>query len=101
MEQLFRSVSAEPGLAFVVVTHQAHSHTSALVEILSRAAPIPVRPILDGAEPEANIIYVLQPDHVVQIASGKFKLQPWPTQGNTRPIDVFFASLAQDKGELA
>ena len=42
LEQFFKAVPADHGMAFVVVTHLSPSHESMLAEIIGRATPMPV-----------------------------------------------------------
>ena len=101
LENFFRSLPREPGMAFVVVTHQAHGQASALAEIIGRCASFAVQTVADGTRPAADNAYICPPDSVVTLVDGRLRLHSWPVEGTVKPIDDFFASLARDRGELA
>jgi two-component system CheB/CheR fusion protein len=48
LEVLFRSMPADTGMSFALVTHLARGHVSSLVEILGRYTPMPVKTAADG-----------------------------------------------------
>jgi two-component system CheB/CheR fusion protein len=50
LEALFRPMPAEPGMAFVVVTHLGPNHESMLAEIIARHTAMPVHPIVTGIQ---------------------------------------------------
>jgi two-component system, chemotaxis family, CheB/CheR fusion protein len=100
-ELLFRNMAEEPGMAFVITTHLAPGHHSALPEIVGRFTSMPVASAADGALLEPNRVYVCPPDNHVTVNQGKLYLHaPAPAQ-QRRPIDVFMSSLAEDAGERA
>ena len=72
-------------------------HDSALVDLLSRTTPLPVRPISDNLAVRPNCVHVIPPDTNLSIADGILKLQPRErSRLPHRPINAFFESLAQD-----
>src|SRR4051812_32033116 len=98
----FEAMPSDPGMAFVVVTHLGAGHESALPQILARSTPLPIAPVHDGATIEPNRIYVLSSDAVPTLRRKRLRLSQQPAgarEHNT--IDVFFASLAEDRGEDA
>jgi two-component system, chemotaxis family, CheB/CheR fusion protein len=102
LEQLFRAVPADNGLAFVVVTHLPPDRESLLVEILGRAARMPVVEAKDGERIAAEHVYVLPPSAILTIRGGRLRLRrTGPADRERAPIDVFFNSLAADQGEHA
>src|SRR5215470_9631393 len=48
LEEFFDSMPADPGMAFVVVTHQHPGHTSMLPELLRRKTEMPVVEAAEG-----------------------------------------------------
>ena len=75
LEVLFKSVPADSGLAFVVVTHLAPDGESMLAEILSRATKMPVVDAQDGHPVEAEHDYVLPPGAILTIHDGRLQLR--------------------------
>ncbi len=102
LEDFFRAIPSHPGMAFVVVTHLAPDRESFLTDILSRHTDLPVEVARDGQKVEPDRIYVLPPNASLTIADGRLRLRETEQGQHERsPIDVFFASLAQDQGEYS
>src|SRR5215472_3519043 len=102
LEQFFRAVPADNGLAFVVVTHLPHDRESMLSEILGRATRMPVVDAEDGERVEAEHVYVLPPGAILTIREGRLRLRRTAAADRERaPIDVFFNALAEDQNEHA
>lgn len=102
LEDFFRAIPSHPGMAFVVVTHLAPDRESFLTDILARRTDLRVEVAHDGQRVEPDGIYVLPPHASLTIAGGVLRLrQTDQGQHERAPIDVFFASLAQDRGEYA
>ena len=92
---------AEPGMAFIVVTHLGEGQKSALPEILARSTILPLgraRRRGDRAEPYLYPVVGCGADASAP-AAAPGRQQPTGRERNT--IDVFFASLAEDRGENA
>jgi two-component system CheB/CheR fusion protein len=101
-EGLLRPMPADTGMAFVIVAHLAPHKVSMLAEILARFTAMPVEQARDGVEVEADCVYVIPPDHALTIAGGRLRLHALPTpQRAQHPIDLFFESLARDRGHHA
>jgi two-component system CheB/CheR fusion protein len=100
--RLLQNLGAEPGIAFVLISHLDPTHESSLVDILSRATPMPVRPACDGDVVEPNRLYVMSPNTELVIAGGALGLVPRSEEpGPHMPIDRFFRALAEDQGRQA
>lgn len=67
LERFFRPFPAEPGLAFVVITHLSPTHPSHMREILARFTPMTVRTADDGLELKPNEIVVITEDTILDI----------------------------------
>src|SRR6185295_10444203 len=61
LEEFFCHLPANPGAAFVVVSHQHASHSSLLPDILRRWTALPVLEASDGLSVEPNTIYLPPP----------------------------------------
>jgi two-component system CheB/CheR fusion protein len=102
LEDFFKSVPPDPGMAFVIITHLSPDRESYLTDILARHTPLPVQAASDGQKVEADRVYVLPPNASLTIADRRLRLRETePGRHERMPIDVFFASLAQDCGEYA
>lgn len=102
LEAFFQGVPSDSGCGFVVVTHLNPERRSLLHEIVARYTTMPVHVAEEGAEIAPNAVYILPADAVLGIARGRLRMrQLSSSRRDRRPIDVFFASLAQDQGECA
>ncbi|MGB7951167.1 MAG: chemotaxis protein CheB, partial [Candidatus Binatia bacterium] len=102
LEKFFKKLPAEPGMAFVVVQHLDPTHKSLLPELIRKFARLDVNEIDDQMPVAVNNVYVIPPDRDLGILHGVLQLLP-PTEprGLRHPIDFFFRSLAQDRGDRA
>ena len=101
LEQFFKAVPADHGMAFVVVTHLSPNHESMMAEILGRATQMPVFYARDGESVQLQQVHVLPPGATLTIREGRLRLHRTRAADRERtPIDVFFNSLA-DQGEHA
>jgi two-component system CheB/CheR fusion protein len=96
--EILANLNPDTGMAFVLVTHLAPDHKSYLTEILERQTRIPVRPVVHGARPEPNHLYILQPEQRVQLRGGVFHVEErTSTHRGPLVIDTFFRSLASEQ----
>ncbi|MGH6947318.1 MAG: chemotaxis protein CheB, partial [Kiloniellales bacterium] len=101
-ETFFAHMPADSGMAFVLVQHLDPHHKSLLAELLGRHTAIPVAEAEDRMAVSANRILIIPPDATLTIKAGVLRvLKPAPAREHRRPIDTFFASLAEDQGECA
>lgn len=102
LEQMFRHMPSDSGMAFVVIQHLSPDFKSFMDELLSRQTDIPVCRAEHEMEVEANHIYLIPPRKEMIISGGKLLLSDKdPKQALTLPIDHFFRSLAQEAGSCA
>jgi len=100
--QLLEAVSADIGMAFVIIQHLSPNHDSALPELLAQATNMPVVEVVDGTAVEANHVYVMPPDMEMAILDAHLQLMPHREKaGRHLPIDYFLCSLARDQGTRA
>lgn len=100
--RVLQCLSAETGMAFILVQHLAPQHPSALASLLSRATAMPVTEVRDGIPVEPNHVYVIPPNTIMSISRGVLKLDVRPKgPGSPRPIDYFFRSLAAERKAAA
>jgi two-component system CheB/CheR fusion protein len=100
LEQFFGHVPDEPGMAFVVITHQAPDHASLLPQLISRHVTMPVTNIEDGMVLAPNHIYVTPAGTSLMLRDERLQLVPIDHRSSgALPIDAAFRSLAQAYGE--
>lgn len=99
---LIRHLPTDTGMAFVLIQHLSPDYESLLSEILSRFTEMPVSQVQDQMVVEPNQIYVIPPNAQMTLVDGIFNLAPrQKIQGHYAPGDVFFGSLAVDRGNKA
>ena len=101
LEALFRPMPSDTGLAFVVVSHLAPHKISMLDDIVGRFTAMPVAQAQDGAKVEADHVYIIPPDHSLTLERGRLRVHPAAAPRTLHPIDLFFATLAADRGDRA
>ncbi|MFB9344452.1 CheR family methyltransferase [Aminobacter aganoensis] len=102
LRQFFPAVSPESGLAYVVIQHLDAEHESVLPSIIQRCTTIPTETAAEGDEILPNRIYVIPPGASVTVKDGRFHVAKLvATRTKRTPIDDFFISLAEEKGEHA
>ena len=97
--QLLPALSAEPGVALVLVPHLEPHHQSHLTELLARVTPMPIAEVADGMRVEPNRVYVLPAAFFIAIEDEVLRLTP--RAGKRLPIDFFLRTLAESHRERA
>jgi two-component system CheB/CheR fusion protein len=73
-----------------------------LSDILARSTDMPVQEVQDGMVVAANQLYVIPPDREMVIQNNRLCLRPrQSSRAGSRLIDVFFKSLAKERGNRA
>lgn len=101
LQAFFRALPGVAGMSFIVITHLADGRESAMPDILARCTTMPVQAIANGARIEPNHVFVLASHAVLTVRRAQFNLRPQDAVRERHPIDVLFASLAEDAGENA
>jgi len=92
----------EGGIAFVIVQHLDPGHKSILTDLVQRYTKMQVFEVEDGMTVEPNCAYIIPPNKDMALLHDKLHLiEPAAPRGLRLPIDFFFRSLAQDRGEQA
>ena len=100
--ELLSHLPIDTGMAFVLIQHLDPNQPSALSEIMARATPMPVSVAADGLAAAPNQVYVIPPNQVMTIAAGALRLRTrHSNEVINRVVDIFFASLAQERGNQA
>ena len=101
-KDILRPMSAETGMAFVIVSHRGLELAELLPEILSRATTLPVIEVMQGMRLEPNCVYLTPPGKDMEMNVDNFTLRPrrkqrgWPVT-----ITHFLFSLAEAYGRRA
>lgn len=102
LEQFFRHLPDETGMAFVIVQHLAPNYKSELAMLLQRHTSLEVQQITDGLAVHPNAIYVIPPGQELSLEGEVLRLtQRGPHSRSRSPIDVFFHALANELSERA
>lgn len=102
LEELFAQMPVDTGMAFVVVTHQHPSHTSMLPQLLAKSTKLRVVEAAEGMRLEPNRVYVGPPGGYLAVFHNTLRrMETGKFEAPHLPIDYFFRSLADDKGERA
>ena len=102
LTSFFRTVPANPGMAFVVVVHLSADHDSALDEVLRHATSMPVVQVRGSTRVEAGTVYVIPPRKILRVFDGSLQLGELPPDRPGRvAIDLFFRTLADTHGPHA
>ena len=102
LEEFFDELPANPGMAFVVVTHQSADKVSLLTELIGRHCKMPVQRVDTTTPIEPNRVYVQPPGATLGVLKGAlFPFEPRSDGPKPLAIDFFFRSLAQDQKDQA
>ena len=97
LENFFKTMSPDSGLAFVVLQHLSPDFRSVMDELLARHTKMTIRKAEDDMEVEPNTIYLNPPRKNMIVSGGSLYLSDVdPSEALTLPIDQFFRSMAQD-----
>jgi two-component system, chemotaxis family, CheB/CheR fusion protein len=102
LQEFFKTMPSQSGLAFVVVIHLPPEHDSMLTDVLQRCTRMHVGKVADTLTLEPNHVYVIPPGKVLQWQDGELRLQPTPRgRAGHVVVDVFFRTLADSHGAHA
>jgi two-component system CheB/CheR fusion protein len=102
LRTLFGAVKHANDMAFVVVQHLAPLYQSRLVELIAHSTSLSVREIRENERPMSGVIYITPPNKDVVMERGMLRLRrPHLKIGPKPSVDLFFQTLAEDRGERA
>jgi two-component system CheB/CheR fusion protein len=102
LQWMIPNLQPDANLAYVIAQHLDPKHRSMLVSLLARHTTMEVLEIKNGQQVKANKIYITPPDCDVTLSGGILHLsKPSAAIGPKPSVDLFFTSLAEDKGEKA
>ena len=98
---LLHELPNDTGMAFVIVQHLSPSHSSMLSDILTRNTKMRVAQVENDMVVQANHLYVIPPGKNMVLADGTLQLSAIESRGQSRPVDHFMRSLAEEQGHKA
>jgi len=100
LEEFFRHVPENSGIAFVVIQHLDPKHKGMMPELLRRTTGMKVVQVEDCMRLKPDCVYVIPPNKDMSVLHGVLHLfDPTTHQGLRLPIDFFLRSLADDQQE--
>ena len=100
VKKILNNLSVDTGMAFVIIQHLDPTHESLLTSILSKQTTMHVVEVTEHIRVEPNTVYIIPPGKDMAIIDGHLTLVPRTLKLNM-PIDKFFISLAEVRGEEA
>jgi two-component system CheB/CheR fusion protein len=102
IHDVFDYMPRETGFAFVVIQHLSPDHKSLMAELLSKHTDMKVYEAQDGMEIKPDCTYVIPSKKLITVRNDTLYLdEKLKSRLPNNAIDVFFESLAEDKGENA
>ncbi|MES9860893.1 MAG: chemotaxis protein CheB [Candidatus Thiodiazotropha sp. LLP2] len=99
---LLSHLPTNTGLGFVLIQHLDPNYKSILSEILSKDCPLPVEEITDGMIMLQDHVYVIPPNEQLTLLHNSLNFLPKiDNKRHYNPADLFFQSLAEDRGSNA
>ncbi len=100
LRDFFELLPAKVGAAFVVIVHLDPSSRSQLADILASRSRMPVKQVTATSALLPDCIYVIAPDSQLRISDDQIAAVPFAEPpGQRAPIDLFFRSLAEQRGD--
>ena len=99
LQQFFDCIPSNSGLSFVVIQHLSPDYKSLMADILGKHTEMTVIQAADRTPVEADTVYLIPPKKYMTLRKGELILSDYAPGTLNHPIDVFFASLAEEKRE--
>jgi two-component system, chemotaxis family, CheB/CheR fusion protein len=94
--ELLTNLPSNTGMAYLLVQHLDPTHSSFLVEILSKKTRMPIEEAREAIEVLPDHIYVLPPNNTLTLAANLLHLTSRETiEQRHSPVDILFDSLAE------
>ena len=104
LQEYFAGLAMDTGAAYVVVQHLSPDFKSLMKELLARHTKLPIERVEDGVALKPDTVFLLPPKMNIVLDGDVLRLShqdPLRSHGPNFPIDVFFQSLAEVRGEEA
>lgn len=100
--ELVDALSANSGMAFILVQHLDPTHKSMMVDLLASHTALTVLQAADGMRIAPNHFYVIPPGTYLSVDNGALRLSPPQAPHGARlPFDFLLHTLAEDCGPRA
>ncbi|GJQ63224.1 MAG: chemotaxis protein CheR [Melioribacteraceae bacterium] len=102
LQEFFKNMPIDSGLSFVIIQHLSPDYKSLMDELLARQTVMDITIIEDGIKLVPNHVYLIPPRKNLKILKDQLFLEDQDMhRGLNLPIDLFFRSLAEDRGKDA
>lgn len=101
LQEFFRSMPEETGMAFIVVFHLSPDRDSNFTEILQRETSLDVEQVHGKTEIERDHIYVIPPNELLSVEDNHLELSDPEQEHCFASIDLFFRTLARKKQKFS
>ncbi|MBD1396365.1 PAS domain-containing protein [Pontibacter sp. JH31] len=102
IHKLFDHFPSNSSFAFVIIQHLSPDHKSLMAELLSKHTRMQVQEAEDNMFTRPNCVYVLPSGKQLTLQHGRLRLTEKPRSREPNfAVDVFFESLAIDRGKYA
>jgi two-component system, chemotaxis family, CheB/CheR fusion protein len=100
LEQFFKNMPKDNGMAFVVIQHLDPTHIGIMPQLLQRYTSMKVLQATDGLKVKPGFVYIIPPNKSLSILNGVLLLfDPVGSRGLRLPVDIFFRALAEEMHE--
>ena len=97
--EILRSLPADSGMAFVVVSHRGLGNEDRLCWLLARATAMPVAEVEQGMSLEPNRVFIMPAGKDMTLHSDIFDLKATPRRrGFSKALTLFLRSLSEAYG---
>ncbi|WP_187261389.1 chemotaxis protein CheB [Pontibacter beigongshangensis] len=102
IHMLFDHFPSNSSFSFVIIQHLSPDHKSLMAELLSKHTQMQVQEAEDNMRTKPNCVYVLPSGKQLTLKGGRLRLaDKTRTKEPNFAIDVFYESLAKDRGRYA
>ncbi|WP_273691893.1 CheR family methyltransferase [Ketogulonicigenium vulgare] len=102
LETFFETLEPNPGFAIVIVMHLEELRDSDVCDAIAGWTGMPVAVAAADTPVASNNVYIMPADAILTIEDGVLRSNaPDMAKRERKPVDVFFADLAQDQREYA
>ncbi len=102
LQEFFRNVPVDSGIAYVVILHLSPDHDSQLARVLQSETPLAVTQVQERTAVTPDQIYVIPPACHLIMEEGYIAVAPNLHMEERRaPVDIFFRTLADQYGPRA
>ena len=99
IQELFDNIPPDTGFAFVIIQHLSPDYKSLMGELLAKHTAMQVFEAEEGMVVKPDCVYLIPRKKIIRLKDGRFKLEDKiKTAQPTQAIDIFFESLAKEKG---